>query len=219
MNAPVPTFSRLARQCVELVDVIRTQIRVLEQIVSAAELFDATIDDFVEQYDAFYWAADEEEWEAIVNTYPTYKVTEETMREIVEGGVLAADPERAEAVTNVVDSIEFVIEWEEENLDDYHTMRDAVRLLDDNPEYEQALIEYESIYERIPPLLDEIETLEMALEATSGDEERSIERRIDANEAEIREIRRDLRRTMVDINEFREDVGLDSCDAPYGYED
>lgn len=219
MNAPLPTFSRLARQCVDRVDAIRTQIRVLEQIVSAAELFDSTIDDFAAQYDAFYQAAAEEDWEAIVNTYPAFKVTEETMSEIVESGVLAADPARSEAVAEVVNSIEFVNEWEEENLEEYHTMRDAVRLLDDNPEYEQALIQYEAIYERIPPLLDEIETLEMAIEATSGDEQRSIERRIDANEAEIRDIRRDLRRIMVDINEIREDVGLDSCDAPYGYED
>ena len=98
----------------------------------------------------------------------------------------------------------------------YEEMRDNISLLEEDNDYQQALIEYDQIFAPIPELQNEIATLEIALNATSGRDRRNISSRIDSKESDIRRIRRQLRRIMAEINSIREDADLPSRTEPYG---
>lgn len=218
VNAPLPTFSQLARLCLDRVQIIRAQIAAHEQWLRAIEDWDDLYPEFAAADRLLREAIEEDDWDAIVNTYPDYKIVEETIAIVADSGALSGDQVRGPDAEAAMESVVFFQEWEEENYETYEIMRDGLNSLEDSREYNEALIEYERTYEPIPGLREEIATLEVAASATSGTEARSINRRIDAKENEIRDIRRALRRIMADINDLREDVGLPSRDAPYGLE-
>ena len=218
VNAPLPSFSQLARICLDRVQIIRAQIAAHEQWARAIEDWDALYPEYAASDHLLRQAIDEDDWDAIVETYPDYKIVEETIWLVAESGALAEDQVRGPDAAAALESVAFFQEWEEDNLETYEIMRDAINSLEDNREYNEALIDYERAYGPIPGLREEIATLEVAASATSGSEERSINRRIDAKESEIRDIRRVLRRLMGDINDMREEAGLPSRDAPFGLE-
>jgi len=218
VNAPLPAFSALARVCLDRVQLIRSQIAIHEQWLEAVDDWDATYPGFSENATALHEALPTDDWDAIVDVYPRYKIAEETIGGIVASGLLAEDPQRGADVAATAEGLQVVHTWESTNLESYDQMRDAINALEDNSEYNQALIEYERLYAPIPGLRDEIATLELAAEATTGSERRSVTARVDAKESEIRDINRSLRRIMVTINEIREGAGLPAREAPYGLE-
>jgi hypothetical protein len=218
MNAPLPIFAQSALQCVDRVTMIRTQQQMASQIRTALEDWYAVFPVFQEAFDELAYAIEIEDWDAIVDVYPGYGVSEETVFQIVESGILANHPELGPDVSFAGAALNEIGGWTEAHYEDYQRMRDAVMSLDSDPGYNQALIEYEGVYAQIPAIRDEIATLEIAAEVTTGDDRRSIDRRIDAKEADIRDIRRDLRRIMARINDYREENGLPVRDEPYGFE-
>lgn len=218
LNAPLLQFAQHARVCVDRVETLRAQAGVLEQRRQAQASWDTAFSQFAVAYAQLEPAIEAEDWDAIVDAYPAYKLAEEPVAEIIDGGMLADDPSRADDVEQAANWLAWVREWEADSGDNYEVMRDAIRALDEDSSYNQFLIEYQEVHNRIAPLEDEIATLEIAAEATSGDEHQTIQRRIDVKESEIREIRRELRRIMGSINSIRRDAGLPPRDMPYGIE-
>lgn len=218
VNAPLPEFAGLARVCLDRVQLIQAQLQAREMWTRASSDWDSNHPAFEGSAGALRFAIDNDDWDAIVDFYPTYKISEEVIGPIVDSGALAQDPERGPAVAAAAETISVVREWEEDSFSEYEAMRNAINDLERDPGYNTALIEYERAYAPVPGLRDEIATLEVAASATSGAERASIDRRIEVKEGEIREIRRDLRRAMVPINELRTQAGLPPRDAPFGLE-
>lgn len=216
VSAPLPAFAASARACVDRVSALQSQAAAYEQQRAAAETWDSAFPAYREAWVALEPGLTQGDWDAIVDNYPGYKLAEEPVAEVIDGGTLVADPERGVQVVEASEWLETVRDWEADHADEYATMRDAINALDEDSEYNQALMEYESVHMRIPPLEGEVRSLEVARDATSGADRRNIERRIDAKEAEIREVRRDLRRIMASVNNLREAHGLPRRDAPYG---
>lgn len=217
-NAPLPAFSQLARLCLDRVQALGGQERAAQAQREANAQWPSVSAPFFDTWAQLDAAITADDWDAIVDTYPRYKVDEEPVARIVASGILAGHPDHAEDVAWAADAIAQVERWEEDNLTTYDTMRDAVRRLEDDDAYFEALLAYESAYQPVPQLEEEVRSLQLARDATSGDARRAIDRRIEAKEAELREIRRDLRRLMAPINRLREAAGLPEREAPYGLE-
>jgi hypothetical protein len=217
-NAPLPAFSQLARLCLDRVQALGGQERAAQAQRDASAQWPSVSAPFFESWAQLDAAISADDWDAIVDTYPRYKVDEEPVARIVAAGFLAGHPEHAEDVAWAADAIEQVARWEADNLATYDEMRDAVRRLEEDDAYFEALLAYESAYQPVAQLEEEVRSLELARDATTGDARRAIDRRIEAKEAEIRDARRDLRRLMVPINRRREAAGLPEREAPYGLE-
>lgn len=216
INAPLPLFDQFARLCVDRVQAVHSQQRWQEAHTQAMADWQESYPGFLDAYQALAPTIQEMDWDGILDTYPQYKIAEEPILPILESELLNEDPQVGEQVARAAEIVEEVQVFEEDNMERYSQMREAITAIEEDPRYNQALLDYEEIHSRIPPLQDEIDSLRLALEATTGREHRAIERRIEAKEAEIREIRRDLRRIMGTINSIRRERDLPTRDAPYG---
>jgi hypothetical protein len=218
LHAPLPAFSSSAHACVDRVRALQSQAAAYEQQRAAVATWDTSFPAYRTAWRTFEPALLGMDWDAIVDAYPRYKLAEEPVAGVVEGGVLEGDSERAAQVAEAREWLEAVRAWEVEHGEEYTVMRDAIAALDEDPAYNQALLEYEAVHVRVGPIEDEIATLRVARDATSGAERTSIERRIDAKQAEIRDLRRELRRIMASVNNLRQARGLPSREAPHGLE-
>ena len=218
VNAPLPQFAGFARLCLDRVQMIRSQIQLANDWQEAVIEWEDNRVAFRDAFADLQFAILDDDWDAIVDIYPGYKLTEEPIALLTDSGVLEEHPEYGEEVQEAASLVAEIRDWEVDHYVVYEQMRDAINILELDASYNQALIEYEAAYAPIPGLRSEIDTLEMARDATSGSEQRGIERRIDAKEAEIRDIRRSLRRLMIPINEMRQAMDLPERDEPYGLE-
>jgi hypothetical protein len=218
VSAPLPVFAQLAYQCVDRSQIDQQQMAELAAAAQSEAEWMSNYSSFEESGAELVAAIESEDWDAIVDTYPGYKLAEEPIIRLVEGGELDGHPRIGDEVERAREILATVSQWEATDGTEYEAMRDAVEALEENVEYAQAFGEYVELVQDRHGLEEENESLELALEATSGSERRSVERRLEANESEIRQIRRQLRRLNSTMNGIREDYDLPERDTPYGAE-
>jgi len=214
VGAPLPEFSSAASRCV---DYANSQLAASQQ----QQVIDAALLVWFDNYPCMnehrttlldaYNAGD---WEAFVGAYPQYQRCAAPLQEIIDNQTLegnsALGMEHDIAWTNM-DEIAFILD---DHRAEFNDVNAALTALDNDPEYDRRLVEWNQLTFEETRILNQISSTEGVLENLSGGARAPVEAQIQTQQAQLRDVRNRQRETLGAINAVRAAHGLPPRDRP-----
>jgi hypothetical protein len=225
LRSPDPYFAASARRCVSHVQAEveaaerqrRAEAEAAERQRRADEALGAwfenqpCMDENRQRLLAAYTATD---WEAFVTALPAYRRCAQPLQQIIDDGVLSGDPRvgvQHDIAWSDMSEIDAILE---DNADTIRATRDGLVRLDQSPEYQGLLVEYDAVAFEETRLQNQIGQLQTAAANLSGNARTGVENQIANVQTELIGVRAQKREVMASINRLRREAGLEARETP-----
>ena len=213
-NAPLPGFAAAAQRCMAAADQGMVAVVRAQQVDQAARVWREHRPCMLAERRALMDAWAISDWDRFVDVWPQYQLCASELQRVIDSGLLEGHAELGGEVDMAWTDMSEIDLIMDDNREVYERTRDGLIALDADPQFNRLVVEWNQLAWEANRIDDQIRSVELARDAVTGDQRRSVETQLEALQSSQRDTRRRMREVMGEINAMRTSRGLEAREQP-----